>query len=401
MSTPQLDRREVINWVEQHLAGLFTGPPAGSLSFVGGQSAADRALESFSVAGYADRRNEVWPVGRRGASRLSPYIRHGLLQLGAVWEAVAGGPGRDVAKYRDELLWQEYARHLYARLGAATRRGLRAALAGEVDRDAWSKQMACIGTNVAELEAHGWLVNQARMWLASHWAVRAGSDWRQGEDRFFVHLLDGSRAANRAGWQWTVGTGTGRAYGFSRSQVVKRAPGLCDDCPLNTGCPIEDWPADPPLEHSHGDGRLRSDPDPARTGGPAAPTQTGEPEVVWLTAESLGDADPAMSARPDLPAVFVFDEPLLEQLQLSAKRLVFLVEALGDLSRRRPVEIYRGDPVTVLRGRSVSVTFAPVPGWRRRAAAIEPVEIHPWPWLHRPHAGSIASFSAWRKQLGG
>ena len=30
-----------------------------------------------------------------------------------------------VAKFRDELRWQEYARHLYARLGDATRRSLR------------------------------------------------------------------------------------------------------------------------------------------------------------------------------------------------------------------------------------------------------------------------------------
>jgi len=36
---------------------------------------------------------------------------------------------------------------------------------------------------------------------------------------------------------------------------------------------------------------------------------------VWLTAESLGDADPALAAHADLPAVFVFDEPLLARLR--------------------------------------------------------------------------------------
>ena len=82
-----------------------------------------------------------------------------------------------------------------------------------------------------ELHRDGWLVNQTRMWLASQWAVRAGADWRAGEDAMFTHLLDGSRAANRLGWQWTVGTGSGKPYGFSRWQVEKRAPaavpGLC------------------------------------------------------------------------------------------------------------------------------------------------------------------------------
>ena len=77
--------------------------------------------------------------------------------------------------------------------------------------------MACIDLTVGELERDGWLVNQTRMWLASQWSVRHGRDWREGERRFFAHLLDGSRAANLLGWQWVVGTATGRPYGFSRS----------------------------------------------------------------------------------------------------------------------------------------------------------------------------------------
>ncbi len=57
------------------------------------------------------------PESRRGASALSPYIRHGLLPLRRVWDHVAGGPARDVRKFHDELLWQEFSRHWYARLG--------------------------------------------------------------------------------------------------------------------------------------------------------------------------------------------------------------------------------------------------------------------------------------------
>jgi deoxyribodipyrimidine photo-lyase len=118
---------------------------------------------------------------------------------------------------------------------------------------------------------------------------------------------------------------------------------------------------------------------------------------VWLTAESLGDDDEALASHPDLPAVFVFDAPLLATLRLSGKRLVFLVETLADLAARRDVEVAVGDPVDVLAGVPLAVTAAPVPGFRRRADALEVVARHPWPWLVPPHAGPVTSFSAWRR----
>ncbi len=399
LPVPKYAKEEIGRWVAEHLTGLYSGVAAPSPMFEGGQTAADAALARFDVTGYAANRNEVWPSSRQGASRLSPYIRHNLISLREAWRAVDGGPARDVAKFRDELLWQEYARHLYARLGADTRHGLRATLAGGEKVDGWPREMKCIDLAVSELEQNGWVVNQARMWLASHWAVREGADWRAGEDRFFTHLLDGSRAANRLGWQWTVGTANGRSYGFSRRQVERRAPGLCNSCELTDRCPIADWPADPDLVRSGPAHGLQSDSDVAQTAGPASVVSLGKPEAVWLTAESLGDRDPALASHPDLPAVFVFDEPLLERLQLDGKRLVFLTETLADLARRRPLEILRGSPEEVLSGRAVAATFAPVPGWRRKSVCIAPVEVHPWPWLLRPGTGSVASFSAWRKSL--
>jgi deoxyribodipyrimidine photo-lyase len=134
-------------------------------------------------------------------------------------------------------------------------------------------------------------------------------------------------------------------------------------------------------------------------GGPEV-VQGGGAEEVWLTAESLGDGDPALAADPLRPAVFVFDEPLLRRLRLSGKRLVFLAETLGELGATRPLEVRRGAVVEELAGRSLATTWAPVPGWRTRSAALEPVEVHPWPWLVRPGTTSVRSFSAWRRDSG-
>ena len=91
---------------------------------------------------------------------------------------------------------------------------------------------------------------------------------------------------------------------------------------------------------------------------------TGTPDVVWLTAESLGTRDPALYAWPDRPAAFVFDEPLLSHLRLSAKRLVFIAETLAEMAIDRPVSVLLGDPALELRGLALASTFAPVPGMR-------------------------------------
>ena len=71
-----------------------------------------------------------------------------------------------------------------------------------------------------------------------------------------------------------------------------------------------------------------------------------------------------------------------------------------DLAATRDLEIHLGRPADVLADRRVAVTFAPVPGFRRLEDALSGsiAELHPWPWLRRPHGGPIGSFSAWRKR---
>ncbi len=428
------------DWVRVHLSHLLSPSGgttiAGSPSHPGGQGAADRALESFDVTGYAANRSVVEPVRGRGASGLSPWIRHGLLDLPRVWDHVSGGPERDVATFRDELLWQEYARHLYARLGTATRRAVRG---GHADRDhggdrqpdrdrdlrdGWARldpAMACTGDQVDALVRDGWITNRGRLWLASDWAVRRGLDWAAGEDLMFRSLLDGSRAANRLGWQWTSGAGSARPWAFAREQVERLAPGRCSGCELRHACPIESADGSGPSGvTATGDGSglpsppdrrpeaatdrlLRRDPDAAATAGPATVLRQGShhPEAVWITAESLGDADPALDAHPRLPAVFVLDEPLLGRLRLGPTRLVFLAECLADLATRRTVEVHLDEPAQVLADRRLATTAAPVPGNRRLRNRIGPAvaELHPWPWLVTPHDRSVRSFSAWRRHV--
>lgn len=380
--------------VTQEFQSLHSG--GGRSSIKGGQSAADQALNELDIAGYAKNRSEVLPYQARGASVLSPYIRHNLLPLKRVWDHVANAPFSDREKYRDELLWQEYARHLYARLGKRLFRNLRFEQTWDKAGDGWPKGMACVDFVTTELEEDGWLVNQSRMWLASHWTVRNQYGWLHGQEEMYRHLIDGSRAANLLGWQWTVGTGTGKPYGFARWQVQKRAPQLCGGCPLKSKCPIEEFPEEISLDNAPFEDLLLSDPDIGATTGPLVVREHAPATTVLLTVDSLGDSDPALVAHPDLPAVFVFNESALRKLQLSSKRMYFYLETLQDLATRRQLDVFLGDPYEFAQQNSVAVTYAPVPSFSKFKNL---AEIHPFPWLKSPHSLSIRSFSAWRDKL--
>jgi deoxyribodipyrimidine photo-lyase len=254
----------------------------------------------------------------------------------------------------------------------------------------------------------------ARRWLARHWLDSGPMDAArvaEGEQYLFSNLLDGSRAVNRSAWQEAAANVTGTTSVLSRWQVEQLAPGLCASCQLVNTCPVDheipgvaEMAAAPSpkaaepvpgtaAEPVPGTDHLASTPQPRlpagtlppEWAGPTAPVYASgaRPEMVWVTAESMGDADPALAAHPDLPAVFVFDEPLLARLRLAPRRLVFLTETLADLGTRRPVEVWLGRPEHVLASRPLAVTFTPVPGWHHRAARLPLAAVYPWPWLDR------------------
>lgn len=396
MTSLRLDlNQDLLLTIEQDFKGLYSGD-IGASSIRGGQSAADIALANLDISGYANSRSEVLPRNRRGATVLSPYIRHNILTLEQVYQAVKGAPFKDKEKFRDELFWQEYARHLYARVGVRLFENLRFDANFNVSGDGWDRQMLCINEVVAELETDGWLVNQTRMWLASHWTVRNDKGWIFGQERMHQQLIDGSRAANLLGWQWTVGAGTGKPYGFAKWQVDKRAPGLCNKCSLKSNCPIQDFPDEISPHQLNREPLFDNDPDVSATTGPTMPIINNKAEYVLLTVDSLGDNDAALVANPQLPAVFVFNEHALQKLQLSSRRLAFYLQTLEDLSTRRQVQVYLGDPYEFAQDNAVAVTYAPVPSFKKFK---DLAQIHPYPWLRPPHAGSVKSFSSWRAKV--
>ncbi len=386
---------EPLEIIQEHFQGLYSGEPKLS-RIKGGQTAADQALANLDITGYAKNRSQVLPKEKRGASVLSPYIRHNLLTLQEVYDKVSKAPYQDREKFRDELYWQEYARHLYARIGTKLFQDLRFELNQSNPGEGWNRDLNCINTVITELETDGWLVNQTRMWLASDWAVRHNLNWLNGQEKMYQQLIDGSRAANLLGWQWTRGSGTGKPYGFARWQVEKRAPELCKQCTLKNNCPIQEFPQEKTPIQLPKDPLLDSDPNLDKTTGPLTPIQNSRPDYVLLTIDSLGDADPALAANPNLPVVFVFNEPALKKLQLSSKRIGFYLETLKELKERKDLTVYLSNPYEFAKDHKVAVTYAPVPSFKKFTNL---AQIHPYPWFKKPISASVRSYSSWRNKI--
>lgn len=131
----------------------------------------------------------------------------------------------------------------------------------------------------------------------------------------------------------------------------------------------------------------------------------GERVVVWVNGDCLSPYGPALAAHPGAPALWVWDEGLLEEWRLSLKRVVFLYESLLEL----PVAIRRGDVAEEVAAFArehgaarVVTTVSPSPRFGEIREALEaslPVEVlEPEPFLS-PSAGrlNLRSFSSyWR-----
>ena len=198
------------------------GPPVAPPTIVeipdASEAAADQLLDTFIEAGvddYNERRNLP---GIEGTSRLSPYLRWGLIHPRQILDRLRDGRGHDV--FRSELAWREfYADVLFHRPLSATQ-NLRPSLnALPVDTDGAAVnrfQMWQAGTTgypivdagMRQLLLTGWMHNRVRMIVASFLVKDLHLPWQWGANHFMDHLIDGDLASNSHGWQWTAGTGT-------------------------------------------------------------------------------------------------------------------------------------------------------------------------------------------------
>src|SRR3954447_7440140 len=191
-----------------------------------GEAAARRRWAAFlsaAVQSYDDDRNRP---DTEGTSRMSVYLKYGLVHPRTLLADLAERRGKPVEVYRSELAWREfYADVLFHRPDSARQNYDKAfdalpvasGKAAEQAFDRWREGRTgfpIVDAGMRQLRAQAWMHNRVRMIVASFLVKDLHLPWWWGARHFMGLLVDGDLASNQHGWQWTAGTGTDAAPYF-------------------------------------------------------------------------------------------------------------------------------------------------------------------------------------------
>jgi deoxyribodipyrimidine photo-lyase len=239
--------------LRQHLTDLFPDAAARDdrlAEWRGGADAAKERLRAIDPVAYGHTRNHL--DGK--VSRLSPYIRHGVVELPDVRDLALDkvSDPKQALKFIQELAWRDYWLRVYDEIGEGVWEDREVYKTGFSHDDyatdlpeeisGGTTGLTCIDSWSRDLLTTGYLHNHVRMYVAAyvvHWRrVR----WQAGAEWFLIHLLDGDPASNNLSWQWVASSFGHKPYIFNRDNLVKYTDGkYCADCPHATAgtCPFD------------------------------------------------------------------------------------------------------------------------------------------------------------------
>jgi len=182
-----------------------------------GEQAAQEIAHDFAsgpLDHYETGRNDM---AAEDSSRLSPYLRLGVISPRQVWHICADkGAKTDREIYLSELGWRDFSWYTLFHNPHLPDRNLKTQFdalgwrRSRKDLVAWQKGQTgipVIDAGMRQLWETGWMHNRARMIVASFLAKHLLIDWRQGEAWFWDTLIDADPASNAVNWQWVAGTG--------------------------------------------------------------------------------------------------------------------------------------------------------------------------------------------------
>ena len=192
-------------------------------------SALAARLDAVDPQGYSRSRNFL----NGKITKLSPYIRHGMVSLNHVRNLALDRAGRkeDAEKLIQELAWRDYwqlVRRDYpnwiwedaeAYKTGFTARDYADALPDDIAKG--ETGVAAIDDIIAMLKSTGYLHNHLRMYLASYICHWRRVKWQAGAKFMLNHLIDADAASNNLSWQWIASTYSRKPYIFNLENMQK------------------------------------------------------------------------------------------------------------------------------------------------------------------------------------
>jgi len=360
----------------------------------GGRQAALSALRGYDLSDYGRSRNFV-----DGAiSRLSPYLRHGMLSITEVRDAIKSRYATEPARSEEflrQLAWRDFFDKVLDWHGRGLEENLEdakhpvprsAGLPPDVATGATG--LPCMDGILHQLFDTGYLHNHQRLWFAAYLCHYRGVSWKAGARLFRQYLYDGDTASNNSSWQWVESTFASKPYFMNQENIARFSNNAyCATC--RVVCPFRAGYDDlqeklfntrrAPLQMvgRHEPPKPPAPRDPVRT---PAPEPAKSPAVVWVHDAALSPDDAALKANPDAAVVFAFDERQLVREPWAFHRLAFVFDGVVELMRGlpNPVKLVTiGDPATDLAAvarqlgaTAVHLTDSPNPAVREAAATL-------------------------------
>jgi deoxyribodipyrimidine photo-lyase len=187
-----------------------------------GEDAAMRRFRSFldrDVDDYDTARDDP---GADRTSRLSPYLKYGVLHPRQLLAQTAGRRSSGATTFETELAWRDFYADVLFRHPQSAWQDLHQVAGLTYDEpadaiEAWktgTTGFPIVDAGMRQLLAEGWMHNRVRMITASFLTKDLHVWWPVGARHFLDHLVDGDLASNNHGWQWVAGTGTDAAPYF-------------------------------------------------------------------------------------------------------------------------------------------------------------------------------------------
>lgn len=171
-----------------------------------------KRIDSFDFSNYENTRNRV---DKDGTSKLSPYIRFGIISLRKLYQKVRETAGED-CQFIKELAWREFWYHIkfnFPEFNQLEFQEKRRNIKWENNETLINALINAqtgypiVDASIIQLKQEGWMHNRARMIVANFLTKDLLTDWRIGEEFFMEYLLDYDEVVNIGNWQWNASVG--------------------------------------------------------------------------------------------------------------------------------------------------------------------------------------------------